>query len=250
MDCITWNPKGKILQVDYAKEAIKQGMTALGLKSEENVVLVSLKRNPSDLASHQEKIFGVDDHLGIAIAGLTADARNICKYMRNECLKYWYVHDSQHPVSRLVAKIGESKSPFLLSNISESQLKTMDSSKRPYGVGILVAGYDAAGTHLFETVPSGEYFEYYAMAIGARSQSAKTYLEKNVEAFAGSSLEELIKHGITALRASAQEIELTSDNVSIGIVGKDNEFRMLSADELKNTYLTEEEGGDVEMAEV
>ena len=92
MDCITWNPKGKILQVDYAKEAIKQGMTTLGLKSKNHVVLVSLKR--SHLQAHQEKIFGVDEHLGIAIAGLTADARNICKYMRTECLNYWYVHDS------------------------------------------------------------------------------------------------------------------------------------------------------------
>jgi 20S proteasome subunit alpha 6 len=55
--CTVWNPKGKILQVEYAKEAVKQGMTSLGLKSKTHVVLVSLKRNPFELASHQEKIF-------------------------------------------------------------------------------------------------------------------------------------------------------------------------------------------------
>ena len=49
----------------------------------------------------------------IAIAGLTADARNLCRYMRNETLNYWYMHDSQHPVSRLVAKVGKSKSRSL-----------------------------------------------------------------------------------------------------------------------------------------
>ena len=81
MDCITWNPKGKIFQVEYAKEAVKQGMTSLGLKSDTHVVILSLKRHPNDLASHQEKIFGIDDHLGVAIAGLTADARHLCKYM-------------------------------------------------------------------------------------------------------------------------------------------------------------------------
>jgi 20S proteasome subunit alpha 6 len=42
---------------------------------------------------------------------------------------------------------------------------------------------DETGTHLFETCPSGNYYEYIAMAIGARSQSAKTYLEKNYESF-------------------------------------------------------------------
>ena len=70
----------------------------------------------------------------------------------------------------------------------ESQIKTMGYSKRPFGVGILLGGYDAAGTHLFETIPSGEYFEYYAQAIGARSQSARTYFEKHFEEFKNSSL--------------------------------------------------------------
>ena len=97
----------------------------------------------------------------------------------------------------------------------------MDSSNRPYGVGILTAGFDQAGTHLFESLPSGEYFEYYAMAIGARSQSAKTYLEKNYESFDNCSADELINHGISALKASTQEIELNEENVSVGIVGKD-----------------------------
>ena len=53
------------------------------------------------------------------------------------------------------------------------------------GVGLLVGSVDETGTHLFETCPSGNYYEYLAMAIGARSQSAKTYLEKNYETFAG-----------------------------------------------------------------
>jgi 20S proteasome subunit alpha 6 len=39
------------------------------------------------------------------------------------------------------------------------------------------------GPHLYEFSPSGTAFEYYAHSIGARSQSAKTYLEKNYESF-------------------------------------------------------------------
>jgi 20S proteasome subunit alpha 6 len=73
-------------------------------------VLVSLKKSQNELAGYVEKIFDIDDHMGIAISGLTADARNLCKYMRTECMNYWYVHESKHPVSRLVEKIGESKS--------------------------------------------------------------------------------------------------------------------------------------------
>jgi 20S proteasome subunit alpha 6 len=134
-------------------------------------------------------VFEIDDHMGIAIAGLTADARFLCKFMRNECLNYWYVHDSHHPVERVVTKISK-----------KSQIKTGHPSKRPFGVGLLVAGVDETGTHLFETDPSANYYEYIAMAIGARNQSAKTYLEKNYEHFANLGWEELVKHGLKALK--------------------------------------------------
>ncbi len=94
LDCVTFDPKGKILQIDYAKEAVKQGSTSLGLKSDTHVVLISLKMSPHDLASHQEKVFDIDEHMGITISGLTADGRYLCKYMRNECISHWYVHGS------------------------------------------------------------------------------------------------------------------------------------------------------------
>jgi 20S proteasome subunit alpha 6 len=70
-------------------------------------------------------------------------------------------------------------------------------------VGCLVAGIDESGTHLFETCPSANFYEYKAMAIGAKCQSAKTYLEKNFENFPALERDKLIKHGVRALRASA-----------------------------------------------
>jgi len=50
--CLTFDPKGKIMQIDYAKEAVKQGSTSLGLKSNTHVVLIGLKKAPHDLAMH------------------------------------------------------------------------------------------------------------------------------------------------------------------------------------------------------
>jgi 20S proteasome alpha/beta subunit len=48
------------------------------------------------------------------------------------------------------------------------------------------------------------------------------------------SRDDLIKHGVKALRASAAEQELNVYNVSIGIVGKDEKFRLLTEAELKS----------------
>lgn len=186
-----------------------------------------MKKSPHDLASHQEKVFDIDHHMGIAIAGLTADARYLCKFMRTECLNYWYTHGSHHPTERLINKIAK-----------KSQVKTAHPAKRPFGVGLLVGSVDETGTHLFETCPSGNYYEYLAMAIGARSQSSKTYLEKNYESFANCGWEELVRHAIKALKASAQETELTEHNVSVGYVGKDQKFKLLTPEELRS-YVAE-----------
>lgn len=116
---------------------------------------------------------------------------------------------------------------------SESQVKTQKASKRPYGVGLLVAGVDKDGPHLFETCPSGNYYEYYAYSIGARSQSARTYLEDHLASFKSSSLDELVLHSLAALKKSASdEGEVKPSSVEIGIVGKNKPFTLLKEEEI------------------
>jgi 20S proteasome subunit alpha 6 len=62
--------------------------------------------------------------------------------------------------------------------------------------------------------------EMVACAIGARSQMARTYLERHLESFEKASREELVKHGLRALKESlAQDKELTVENCSVGVVG-------------------------------
>jgi len=68
-DCITWYPKGEILQVEYATNAVKQGSICLGLRSKTHSVLCTIKRNPTELACYQEKVFKIDNHIGMAISG-------------------------------------------------------------------------------------------------------------------------------------------------------------------------------------
>jgi len=216
-DITTWSPQGRIHQIEYAMEAVKQGSAAVGLKSKTHSIVVALKRASSELGSHQKKIFKIDEHMGIAIAGLTADARVLCKYMRNECINHKFVFDSPIQLERLVLQVAD-----------KSQVHTQRYGRRPYGVGLLVVGYDQTGSHLYETCPSGNYFDYKAMAIGARSQSAKTYLEKHFDSFESLGLEELVRHGLLALRETLGTGDtLSTKNVSVGIVGKNQKFTVL-----------------------
>lgn len=221
-DITIWSPQGRIHQVEYAMEAVKQGAACVGAKSKTHVVLASLKRASSELGTHQKKIFRIDDHMGIAIAGLTADARLLCRYMRMECLNHKFAFEEPMQTSRLATQIAD-----------KSQVHTQKYGRRPYGVGLLIAGYDQTGPHLFETSPSGNFYDYKAQAIGARSQSAKTYLEKTYTTYATLSKDELIKHALTALRETLPSSEsLTIKNCSIGVVGANQKFEVLEGEQL------------------
>lgn len=127
------------------------------------------------------------------------------------------------PVARVVNAIAD-----------KAQVNTQHYGRRPYGVGLLVAGVDETGPHLWEFQPSGMVLEYRGASIGARSQSARTYLERTYEEFADSSREELVLHGLKALRDSlAQDKELTIANTSVAVVGVGGEkFRLYDGDEV------------------
>ncbi|KZZ96539.1 Proteasome, subunit alpha/beta [Moelleriella libera RCEF 2490] len=193
-DSVTFSPQGRIFQIEYAAEAVKQG---------------SVVRNAEELSSYQKKLFSVDEHAGIAIAGLTSDARVLSNFMKQQCLGHRLTYGRAIPLRSLVDMIGD-----------KAQINTQMYGKRPYGVGLLVAGVDEKGPHLFEFQPSGMTEEMVAFAIGARSQMARTYLERHIDAFADCSREELVKHGLRALRESlVQDKELTVENTSVGLVG-------------------------------
>src|SRR5689334_347203 len=70
-DISTWSPQGRIHQIEYAMEAVKQGSCCVGVKSKTHAVVVALKRSTSELGAYQKKIFKIDEHLGIGISGLT-----------------------------------------------------------------------------------------------------------------------------------------------------------------------------------
>lgn len=129
--------------------------------------------------------------------------------MKQQCLGHRLTYGRAMPVRSIVDLIAE-----------KAQMNTQAYGKRPYGVGLLIAGVDERGPHLYEFQPSGMTEEMVAFAIGARSQMARTYLERNIDAFGDCSREELVQHGLKALRESlAQDKELTIENTSVAVAG-------------------------------
>ena len=138
-DVTTWSPQGRLHQVEYAMEAVKQGSATVGVKSKTHAVLVALKRASSELSAYQKKIMHLDDHMGMSIAGLTADAKSLSRWMRTECLTSRYYHNSPLRLEILMCDLG---------NKMQSCIQLYN--RRPYGVGLIVAGFDDLGPHIYQ----------------------------------------------------------------------------------------------------
>merc|ERR1712176_927569 len=165
----------------------------------------------------------------------------LADYMRDECLNHKFVFGKPMNVGRLVTQIAD-----------KSQHKTQSSSKRPYGVGLLVAGIDEKGPHLFQTCPSGAFYEYHAMAIGGRSTSAKTYLEKHLDSYKVGDSSRLIQVAVEALnKSTAAETVLSCKNTSLVIIEGQGTFREVKGDELQGFLdkLEKKEEADVAMGD-
>jgi proteasome alpha subunit len=188
-----FSPDGRLFQVEYAREAVKRGTTAVGVRAKSGVVLLVDKRVASKLvvAGSIEKIFAIDNHVGCATSGLVADARALVDRARVEAQTNRITYDEAIPVDVLAKRICDYK-----------QYYTQYGGGRPFGTALLLAGVDATGPHLYETDPSGALTEYRASSVGSGRQAAMELLEKEFKE--GLAIDAAVQLGLKALHAGTE----------------------------------------------
>ena len=101
----------------------------------------------------------------------------------------------------------------------KAQENTQRYGRRPYGVGCLIMGYHSGTVQLYQFMPNATAFPFHSIAIGNRSQSARTYLERNLDAIKKCTKEEAIVHGLKSLLSGVEKID--SKSVCIALVSKE-----------------------------
>jgi proteasome alpha subunit len=164
-----FSPEGRLYQVEYAREAVRRGTTAIGIKCKDGVILAVDRRITSKLIEvcSIEKIFQIDDHIMAATSGLVADARVLIDRARVEAQINKITYGEPVTVEALAKKICDIKQAY-----------TQHGGARPFGLSLLIAGIDRHSSRLFETDPSGALIEYKATAIGSGRPAAMEILEE------------------------------------------------------------------------
>lgn len=183
-----YSPDGRVYQVEYAEKAVEKSGTAIGIKCTDGVVLgvENVVHSKMLVSGSNRRVFAVDEHACVALAGLAADARKIVKVWlthvctvlhgrcidgeqvaREECKEYRNTYGSAIPGhvlnTRLAAKVHSYTLYWWL---------------RPFGTSILLGTYDQDGPQLYQIDPSGVGYRYFATAIGKAKNGASSELEK------------------------------------------------------------------------
>jgi proteasome alpha subunit len=159
--------------------------------------------DPLIVADTVEKIYQVDKHIGIATTGLVADGRRLVEKARLDAQSYRLTYGKPISPEELIRKICD-----------HMQLYTQIGGLRPFGVAVLLGGLNDQGEiKLYESDPSGSFWQFKATAIGENSTDIKRILSEeydpNLEEDAAINLVLKTLYRVSEEQFNAESIEIS-----------------------------------------
>ena len=163
-----FSPDGRLYQVEYAIETVRRGTIAVGVKCKDGIIIaVEEKPRKLQISDIAQKVFQIDDHVGVAAAGYIPDARSQVDNARFFSQSNKMIYDEPVEVETIAKHLAD-----------QCQQYTQYAGVRPFGVALILGGVVNKKPELYLTDPSGTYISYDAIAIGSGSEQVTDFLEK------------------------------------------------------------------------
>ena len=208
-----------------ATEELKTGTTTIGIVFKDGVVMATEHRaTMGNVIAHKDvqKLFKIDDNLGLTVAGLVGDAQVLARYFKAEVELYKLKKGLNMSVNSAAT---------LLSNI----MRGGGGSYGFYYVGLIVGGMDNEGGHVYSLDAAGGCIKDDFISIGSGSPYAYGVLEDHFKK--GMAEDDAIDMAIRSLNAAMRRDSASGDGYAVSIIDKDG-FRELTSEETLETVLT------------
>jgi proteasome alpha subunit len=198
---------------------VKRGATVIGIRAKDGVAVLADKKVLHGLmmARSIEKVYEIDNHIGAATTGLVADGRKLIEQARLQAQRHRLVYDEPVTVRQLVHDTS-----------SYMQIFTQYGGLRPFGVTIIIAGYDDE-PRLYEIDPSGTPTEWAATAVGEGRIEVMKVLDAKYSP--SITLKDAFPLGIEALKVFLKD-KFSMKRVEVAKITKKG-FKKLSLGELE-----------------
>jgi proteasome alpha subunit len=218
------SPEGKLVQVEYAKQAAKAGSTAIGITAKDGIVIVADKKRTSKLIASDsvEKILEIDDFILGTFSGFIPDGRVLIDYAREIAQNYRLQYGKQIDIELLVRD---------LSDIMQSY--TRFGGVRPFAVSLIIGGIDKdKSPKIYSLDPSGIFYKYLAIAIGEGEDKIMPILE---EKYREMDVDEAIKFGIDILKDYLKD-NFSYERIIVGYIKTGEKAKIVENHEVKKIY--------------
>jgi proteasome alpha subunit len=164
-----FSPDGHLLQVEYAEKTVRLGVSSIGVVCTDGVFIIADKRITDKLIVQESatRIHEVDSHIIASSAGITSDARVLIERAQLLSQQHRVTYDSPIEPESIIKEISNIKQQF-----------TQYGGARPFGVSMMIAGINNKKPELFASDVTGNYFSYYANAIGENDEKIKEKLRE------------------------------------------------------------------------
>lgn len=217
----TFSPSGKLVQIEYALAAVAAGAPSIGIKASNGVVLATENKYKSILYEEHtiRKVETIADHIGMVYSGMGPDYRLLVKRARKMAQQYKLIYGERIPTPQLVQRVAMVMQEY-----------TQSGGVRPFGVSLLICGWDDGKPTLFQCDPSGAYFAWKATAMGKNFINGKTFLEKRYSETL--ELDDAVHTAILTLKEGF-EGQMTADNIEVGVCDEAG-FRVLDPNTVRD----------------
>ncbi|CAG8587621.1 3637_t:CDS:2 [Paraglomus brasilianum] len=231
-----FSPDGHLFQVEYAIEAVRKGTCAVGVRGKNCVVLGVEKKSVLKLQDPRtvRKIVMLDDHVCMAFAGLSADARVLVNKARVECQSHRLTVEDPVSIEYITCYIA-----------SVQQKYTQSGGVRPFGISTLIMGFDANDKtpRLYQTDPSGIYYAW-KIEIWLKASNYGDYFNKDGQELSSNTVREFLEKNYHDELSTDEAIKLTvrsllevvqtgAKNIEIAVMTLDAGIKNLEIDEVE-----------------
>ncbi|OMH80476.1 Proteasome subunit alpha type-6 [Zancudomyces culisetae] len=169
-------------------------------------------------------MFNITPTVGCVATGLIADSRAQVDKARSEAADFRYKYGYEISADLLAKR---------MANVN--QVYTQKAFMRPYGVSLIIIGYDIEmGPQLYKVDPAGYFVGYKATAAGVKQQEAINFLEKRIKDDPELTIEQTIETAVDTL-SSVLATYLKPTEVEMAIVSANNpKFKILTTQEIED----------------
>ncbi|HVL49109.1 MAG TPA: archaeal proteasome endopeptidase complex subunit beta [Candidatus Thermoplasmatota archaeon] len=199
-------------------QATKTGTTTVGIVCKDGVVMgADMRATMGHLISHKEtqKLFRIDDHLGMTIAGLVGDAQVLARWLTAEVELYKVKRNADMSVKAAAT---------LMSNVMNQR------KFAPFYVQLLVGGIDLEGGHMYSLDAAGGSIPDKYATTGSGSVFVYGVLEDRYED--DLSVDDGLNLAIRGISAAMKRDSASGDGMSVAAITKKDGFKRLEKEEI------------------